>query len=131
MRFGLCYWSEDGDDFKHKLVLVEHRDDLAEKPLNPLAAVYLWHNNVRKQAVRSLSLEEELIETLVQKGTLTTDEAHTLREKAKDRHTDLTFEVFQIAMSIDCRNRFGTGPYYSRLEDLFGLPHAGRMPCCK
>jgi len=79
MRFGQIYWSQNEDDYKFVLVLVEK--DFDDEKLD-----YLHSRNINKERLLAFLINyiDELTDFLVLKNLISSEEIKSMRKKAED-----------------------------------------------
>jgi hypothetical protein len=91
MRFGLCYWSQHNNEYKHQLVLVEE-----SKEPNTLASAFRWIRPLRKLVADNTAVIESLLATLHNKNILTEEEVNNIRKDITDRSWDIWYGFFRV-----------------------------------
>jgi len=97
MRFGQCLWSEDGDEVKHSLLLIEPDPARPHKNFRLLEPQF-W--NTRVATVRSTLAIRALLRKLQEKGILSETEAEELTRYAED-DIRAAFEEFWRVDDVD------------------------------
>jgi hypothetical protein len=80
MRFGRCFWSEQGDETKYALTLVEKSIDDA-KP-EPFPEFYPEIPNMRSELALLRNLMTELLNSLVESGSLSPEQRSAIEDRA-------------------------------------------------
>jgi hypothetical protein len=81
MRFGRCRWSEHGDETKYDLILVERSVD-GNKP-EPFPEFYPEIPNMRRAIALTGNLVAELLDTLVESGSLSVEQRSGVEARAE------------------------------------------------
>ena len=80
MRFGGCTWSEDGSETKYDLTLVEQAVDANRVPFPEF---YREIPNMRSEIALARNLMAELLDTLVESGSLSAEQRSAIEDRAK------------------------------------------------
>lgn len=77
MRFGMCGWTDDGEDYKYELYLVDLKHDEGQGPRH---IVSIERQNRHDWLAFQIGLTEKLCDALVQKALLTQEEVDALKD---------------------------------------------------
>jgi hypothetical protein len=93
MRFGLCYWSKHGGEYKAELVLV---DIVADTQPNRLGSAFEWMHNLREKVADNYAAIEILLKMLQEKNLFTEEEIGTIRKECEKRSDDIAHDFFRV-----------------------------------
>lgn len=98
MRFGQVIWSEDGDFIKKKMTLVEKIYDENEETKSTLFQPEM--GNMRSMIAYNRNLTNELMDLLLSKGVISSDEIEEIKEKA-GANLAKTYRKFYKVSDVD------------------------------
>jgi hypothetical protein len=98
MRFGMCAWSEHGQEWKYLLTLVDKRADADRPSQNTI--LDLWRENRTNSLLYRAALLDEVLSMLEGKGILTTSEISAAKDRAEAQHGERERRLFQ-AVDVD------------------------------
>lgn len=93
MHFGLSYWSKHEDKYKHKIFLIEDQEG---KTSNNLTSAFQWIHKMRSFVIENKTTINALLEVLVAKKILTSEDIENIRKEAIEHTSDVHFEFFKV-----------------------------------